>query len=158
MRTNDILIELSNALDIETSKMVEIFKLGGVEIPVEKVESMLLTGEDMIKCEYAELEMFLNGFIILKRGKQESKPGKPEKPPLTIKDGKHINNILLKKLKIALSLSGEDMLDIFDQVDVILTKDKLTTYFRKEGHKHYKRCSDEYTRAFLNGLAELGIM
>ena len=43
------------------------------------------------------LESFLNGFIIYKRGKQDPKPGKPNRPALSIKSNESVNNILAKE-------------------------------------------------------------
>jgi uncharacterized protein YehS (DUF1456 family) len=42
MDNNDILIRLRYALDIKDSEMVEIFKLGGVEVTKEQVQKMLI--------------------------------------------------------------------------------------------------------------------
>ena len=99
------------------------------------------------------LESFLNGFIIFKRGKQDPKPGQPETPALSLKNNESVNNILLKKLKIALALTSEDMLDILEEAGVIITKGELSAVLRKEGHKNYKECGDKYARNFLKGLA-----
>jgi len=61
---------------------------------------------------------------------------------------------LLKKLKIALSLTSEDMLDILKEAGVIVTKGELSALLRKEGHKNYKECGDKYARNFLRGLTK----
>ena len=170
---NDRLIRLRYALDIRDTDMVEIFKLGGAELTEEIVRKMLIKSKDTyrynnevddhddhdeieekdenIKCKNSMLESFLNGLIIFKRGKQEPKPGQSERPVLN--NSENPNNIMLKKLKIALSLSSEDMLDILEQTGVIVTKGELSALFRKEGHKHYKECGDKYARNFLKGLA-----
>lgn len=170
MDNNDILIRLRYALDIKNTDMVEIFKLGGVELTYEEVRKMLIKSKDNyqnevdehdaieqkeenIKCKNDTLASFLNGFIIFKRGKQDPKPGQPETPVLSIKDSGNLNNIMLKKLKIALSLTSDDMLEIFKETGVIVTKGELSALFRKEGHKHYKECGDKYARNFLKGLA-----
>ena len=76
---------------------------------------MKLKMKRTIKCNNNMLESFLNGFIIFKRGKQDPKPGQPEKPALSIKNNESVNNILLKKLKIALALTSEDMLEILEE-------------------------------------------
>ena len=169
MDNNDILIRLRYALDIKDIDMVEIFKLGGVELTEEEVRKILIKSKDSyhdevndhaeleekkesIKCKNSTLESFLNGFIIFKRGKQDPKPGQPERPVLSIKDSENINNIMLKKLKIALSLTSDDMLVILEGTGVIVTKGELSALFRKEGHKHYKECGDKYARNFLKGL------
>ena len=41
MNNNDILIRLRYALDIKDTDMVEIFKLGGIEVTKEEVPKML---------------------------------------------------------------------------------------------------------------------
>jgi uncharacterized protein YehS (DUF1456 family) len=162
MENNDILIRLRYAQDIKNTDMVEIFKLGGVKVTKEEVLKMLKKpdviygeidveeNEDYIKCNHRMLESFLNGFITFKRGKQDPKPGQPETPALT---NESINNMLLKKLKIALALTSEDMLDIFNKAGITVTKGELGALLRKPGHKNYKECGDKFARNFLKGLA-----
>jgi uncharacterized protein YehS (DUF1456 family) len=162
MENNDILIRLRYAQDIKNTDMVEIFKLGGVKVTKEEVLKMLKKpddtygeidveeNEDYIKCNHRMLESFLNGFITFKRGKQDPKPGQPETPALT---NESINNMLLKKLKIALALTSEDMLDIFKKAGITVTKGELGALLRKPGHKNYKECGDKFARNFLKGLA-----
>ncbi|WP_342429892.1 DUF1456 family protein [Neobacillus sp. FSL H8-0543] len=168
MTNNDILIRLRYALDIKNTDMVEIFKLGGIDVSKEDVLKMLTKpkesyddeasnddeiDENHMKVNHFSFESFLNGLIIFKRGKQEPKPGQPERPAMTIKDHGSVNNVLLKKLKIALSLTSEDMLEILADAGVIVTKGELSAILRKEGHKNYKVCGDKYARNFLKGLA-----
>ena len=169
MDNNDILIRLRYALDIKDKEMVEIFKLGEIEVTKEEVQKILtksndsyydetfdddiVENEDHIKCTNKMLESFLNGFIIYKRGKQDPKPGQPKAPELSLKNHANVNNILLKKVKIALALTSEDMLDILAKAGVMVTKGELGALLRKEGHKNYKECGDKYARNFLKGLA-----
>ncbi|MGJ7919101.1 DUF1456 family protein [Neobacillus sp. LXY-4] len=156
MENNDILVRLRYALDIKNTDMVEIFKLGGINVTKEEVLKMLTKSnedddenEDIIKLNNVKLESFLNGFITFKRGKQDPKPGQPDRPPLS---NESINNVLLKKLKIALSLNSEDMIDILKTAGVTVTKGEISAILRKEGHKNYKECGDRYARNFLKGL------
>jgi uncharacterized protein YehS (DUF1456 family) len=169
MNNNDILIRIRYALDIKDTDMVEIFKRGGVKMTKEDVQKMLITKEDssdkskdevdsedsdeMKRCNNSTLESFLNGFIIFKRGVQERNPDQPVKPALPIMSTGSVNNVVLKKLKIALALSSEDMLDILSEAGATLSKGELSAVFRKEGHKNYKECGDSYVRNFLKGLA-----
>ena len=168
MDNNDILIRLRYALDIKNKDMVEIFKLGDIELTKEEVLQVLTkskddfydeddnfdeaeANEEHIKCDNIMLESFLNGLIIFKRGKQEPKPGQPERPAYS--KNERVNNILLKKLKIALSLTSEDMIEILETSGVFITKGELSAFLRKEGHKNYKECGDQNARNFLRGLA-----
>lgn len=160
MDNNDILIRLRYAMDIKDQDMVEIFRLGGVVITREELKQLLLkpqTGQeqahgDRKKCDNRMLESFLNGYIIFKRGKQESKPGEPDKPLYLIKDDKGVNNVFLKKIKIALSLNGDDMLAIFKAAGLNLSNGELSAVLRREGQRNYKECQDRYVRYFLKGL------
>lgn len=170
MDNNDILIRLRYALDIKNSDMVEIFKLGGVELTKEEVLKILIksnesdmeeeeydrdTGEneDRINCDNHMLEAFLNGLIIFKRGKQDQKTDQSNRPAQPLKSNENVNNILLKRVKIALALTSEDMLDILEAAGVNITKGELGAVLRKEGHRNYKVCGDRYARNFLKGLA-----
>ncbi|TWT25398.1 DUF1456 family protein [Planomicrobium sp. CPCC 101110] len=166
MDNNDLLIRLRYALDIKNNDMVEIFKLGGIELTKEEVLKVLTKSpdsddeadgiwdekenEDHIKADNAMFESFLNGLIIFKRGRQEPKPGQPAMPPLTNEPSK---NLLLKKVKIALQLTSEDMLEILQLAGVTVTKSEMTAMLRKQGHKNYSNCGDRYARNFLKGLA-----
>lgn len=171
MDNNDILIRVRYALNIRDKDMAEIFKLGGAEVTADTVRRLLIKsketyrydnevddgqereeGEENIKCKNSMLESFLNGLIIFKRGKQEPKPGQPETPAL--ENNENPNNILLKKLKIALALTSEEMMEILQEAGVIITKGELSALLRKKGHKNYKECGDKYARNFLKGLTK----
>ncbi|PLT29631.1 DUF1456 family protein [Peribacillus deserti] len=160
MDNNDILIRLRYALDIKNSDVVEIFKLGGVEVTRLEVPKILTKSnedvdaedDDNIRVTNRMLESFLNGFITYKRGKQEPKPGQPD-TAMPSNSHEHINNLLLKKVKIALALTSEDMMDIFEKAGLVVTKGELGALLRKEGHKNYKECGDKFARNFLKGLA-----
>ncbi|SDO08696.1 Uncharacterized conserved protein YehS, DUF1456 family [Psychrobacillus sp. OK028] len=165
MENNDILIRLRYALDIKNKEMVEIFKLGGVEVTKEEVLKILTKSKEddgdeevvdddtHMKCNNKMLESFLNGFITYKRGKQDPKPGLPASPEPTEQQKDHVNNMLLKKLKVALQLTTEDMLDILDDGGIAVSKGELGAILRKPGHRNYKECGDNFARKFLKGLA-----
>ena len=160
MDNNDILIRLRYALDIKDKDVAEIFKLGGAEVSQEEVPLVLTRTPDFDDGEVAQkenipldndtLESFLNGLIIFKRGRQTPKPGQPETPELT---HERINNLVLKKVKIALQLTSEDMLEIFKAAKFTVTKGEISAFLRKEGHKNYRECGDQIVRNFLKGLA-----
>ncbi len=166
MNNNDILVRIRYALDIKNADMVQIFKLGGYEVTLDEVRKMLIKSkvsashddaeddEEMyIECNNFMLESFLNGLIIFKRGKQEPKPGQSETPEMTLSHNASPNNVLLKKVKIALALTSEDMIEILKLAGVTVTKGELGAILRKEGHKNYVQCGDKYARNFLKGLA-----
>lgn len=157
MNNNDRLIRLRYALEIKNKEMIDIFELGGMNISIEEIQQLLTKTEDdeekaQMECTNEMLDAFLNGFIIFKRGKQEPKPGQPTRPAPVL-EAHNVNNILLKKLRIALSLTGDDMLDILHEAGTRISKSELGAVLRTEGHRNYKECGDRYARNFLKGLA-----
>ena len=169
MDNNDILIRLRYALDIKDADMVEVFRLGGLELTKEAVQKMLVkskkdeetdasdTGaasvDEQLACDNKTLEAFLNGLITSQRGKPQPKPGEPEPKPEFVLNNGNVNNLLLKNVKIALTLTNEDMLEILESAGVTVSKSELSAVLRKEGHRNYKPCGDRYARNFLKGLA-----
>ena len=61
--------------------------------------------------------------------------------------------MLLKKLKVALQLTTEDMLDVLHDGGIVVSKGELGAILRKPGHRNYKECGDNFARKFLKGLA-----
>lgn len=62
------------------------------------------------------------------------------------------NNDILKKLRVALQLRDEDIVEILDLVDFRVSKSEIGSFCRKEGHPNYKELQDQILRNFLNGL------
>lgn len=156
MNNNDRLTRLRYALDIKDEDVVKIFNMGGASVTADQVRAFTTstrTSEDEYEREYEEVldnehfERFLNGIITSQRGVRE---GAPE-PKLELTDD-NANNLLLKKMKIALSLTTEDLHEIMEDAGGRLTKSELGAVLRKEGHRNYKPCGDRYARNFLNGL------
>lgn len=152
MKNIDIFTALTEALDLEKSAIIDIFAHGEIDLSQEKIDQVLDTSSETDNFDNKMLESFLNGFIIYKRGKKEVKSGEDEKKPQVIKIAKHINNVVLKKLKIALSLTNDDMIDLYEEAGVLIMKSDLTPYFRKDNHKHYKRCDDQFLMNFIKGI------
>lgn len=62
------------------------------------------------------------------------------------------NNDILKKLRVALHLRNDEIIEILKLVDFKVTASELGALFRKEDHPNYKDCGDQLLRNFLNGL------
>lgn len=146
MTPNDLLRRLRYVFDFKDSTLLEIFKLAEHEIDLATLTAFLQKEDEVgyVECSNQVLEAFLDGFIFYKRGKQGSLPKKPISP-LT-------NNAILKKLRIALEFKEDDMLSTFKRADFEVSKSELTALFRKEGHRKYKECGDQFLRKFLSGL------
>jgi hypothetical protein len=62
------------------------------------------------------------------------------------------NNDIFKKLRVALSLRDEQIVEILELVDFRISKAELGAFFRKQDHPNYMECGDQVLRNFLNGL------
>lgn len=62
------------------------------------------------------------------------------------------NNDILKKLRVALQLRNDQIVEIMKLVDFKVTTSELGALFRSEDHPKYKECGDQFLRNFLNGL------
>lgn len=146
MTNNDILRRIRYTFDFDDSKMIAIFACADYKTTREEVSNWLKQEDDQAykNCSDKHLCIFLNGFINEKRGKREGTLPDINKP-LT-------NNTILNKLKIALNLKAEEMLEILDLANFQFSKHELSALFRKKGHKHYRQCKDQVLRNFLHGM------
>ena len=62
------------------------------------------------------------------------------------------NNDIIKKLRVALSLNTDQIIEICKLVNFTVTKSELGDIFRKDDHPNFKKCGDQILRNFLNGL------
>lgn len=62
------------------------------------------------------------------------------------------NNDIFKKLRVALMLRDDQIVEILELVDFRISKTELSAFFRAEDHENYVECGDQILRNFLNGL------
>lgn len=146
MTNNDILRRVRYIFDFTDSKMMSLFALANQAVSREEISSWLKKDDDDAykSCSDTHLASFLNGLINDNRGKKEGPQPEPEK--------RLSNNMIFTKLKIALNLKAEDILEILALADFRFGKHELSALFRKPGHKHYRECKDQVLRNFLMGL------
>lgn len=63
-----------------------------------------------------------------------------------------VNNDIMKKLRVALQLRDDDIIEILKLANFEISKTELSAFFRKEDHPNYRVCGDQVMRNFLNGL------
>ena len=145
--TNEILYKITKSLSLSIDNVLEVYKLEDFNMDKTHLINILSKRLDknFEKASFEELGVFLDGFISFKRGKSENK--NKNEVELT-------NNLILKKLRIALELKEPEIEIIFSLADIELSKQQLSSLFRKEGHKNFKLCSDELLISFINGLDE----
>lgn len=147
MLNNDVLRSVRNMLDIRDAKVIEIAKLTNYEAKIEQVIAFLKK-EDEPGFEYCDdkfMAHFLDGLIIYKRGKQEGKPLPATQPVMN-------NNLVLKKLRVAFELKEEDILALLEKAGFEASKAEVSAFFRKEDHRNFRTCGDQFLRNFLKGL------
>ncbi len=146
LNNNDIFRRIRYTFNYTDSKMIALFGLAGYRVTRVQISDWLKKDDDPAfqNCIDTQLAAFLNGLIVDKRGKQEGPQAKPEK--------RLNNNIIFRKLKIALNLKDEDILSILALVELPMSKHELSAFFRKPDHKNYRSCKDQILRNFLQGL------
>jgi uncharacterized protein YehS (DUF1456 family) len=149
MQINDILFKIKEALHLDSAMLIEAYKLADYEMTEERLENILKRRQDTgyEEATYEELGIFLDGLVLLKRGPSDKVASEDEVVDLT-------NNLILKKIRVAMELKEAELLILFALAEVSLTKRQIGSLFRKEGGKNFKVCSDELLMAFLDGLNE----
>lgn len=146
MTNNDILRRLRYIFDFNDTRMIALFALAAHDVTRAEVSDWLKKEEDPTfqKCHDRHLALFLNGLIIARRGKRDGPQPAAEK--------RLNNNLILRKLKIALNLRDTDILEILSMTGQHLGKAELNAFFRNPDHRHYRDCKDQVLRNFLNGI------
>lgn len=146
MNNNDVLRRIRYIFDLDDSKMIAIFGKANLTVSRAEVSDWLKKDDDEAfqACSDQQLATFLNGFIVEKRGKKDGPMPEPEK--------RLTNNIILTKLKIALNLQAEDMLEMLALTEMKISPHELSAFFRKPAHKHYRTCKDQILRNLLRGM------
>jgi uncharacterized protein YehS (DUF1456 family) len=149
MTNNDLLRRLRYALNLNGETIAELCTLGGHEIRAIDVLKLLKKEEEtgFVVCDDRVMGAFLDGLIVSRRGAHEPKPGLAETKEMALN-----NNLILRKLRIALELTDEAMLAILGKAGVRLSKSELSSMFRAAGHRNFKPCGDQFLRNFIRGL------
>jgi uncharacterized protein YehS (DUF1456 family) len=126
--------------------MIEIFFLAGHEVTRSQISDWLKKDDDPIFLDLNDyqLAIFLNGLINDKRGKKEGEQPIPE--------NRLNNNIIFRKLKIALNLKDDDILEILELANLRISKHELSALFRNPNQSQYRKCNDQILRNFLLGM------
>ncbi len=146
MDNNDILRRIRYTFDFNDSKMIELFSLADHAVTRAQISDWLKKEDDPAfqRLYDNQLAIFLNGLINDKRGKKEGAQPVPEK--------RLNNNIIFRKLKIALTLKDENIQEILEQADMRISKHELSAFFRKPNQSQYRPCKDQILRKFLQGI------
>lgn len=146
MTNNDIIRRLRFAFEFKDAEMIDLFDSAGLHVTRNQISNWLLKEDDesFEEIQIQQLAYFLNGLIIYGRGKKEGPPPEAET--------NLNNNIILRKLKIALNYKDEDILEILELEGMKISKHELSAFFRKPGQDQYRECKDQILRKFIYGL------
>ena len=146
MLNNDVLRRIRYIFDFNDTKIMAIFAHTGIDVTRAQMSDWLKKEDDPAyqECDDAYMQHFLDGLITEKRGKKDGATPKLEK--------RLTNNIILRKLKIALDMKDHDVLEIMALSSLRISKHELSALFRRKDHKHYRECKDQILRNFLSGL------
>lgn len=146
MTNNGILRRLRYLFNLSDSEMIRLFNLVEHKVEESELSGWAKKEEDplMVEISDRELALFLNALIIEKRGRQEG-PLPEAEDPLS-------NNMILRKLRVALELKSDDILALFNSVNIKISKHELSAFFRNPEHRSYRPFLDQYLRNFLNAL------
>ncbi|MCC4832783.1 DUF1456 family protein [Shewanella sp. 10N.7] len=148
MINNDIIRRLRFVFDYSNAKMIKVFAQANVEVSTDEIISLLKkeAEEGYKACNDKVMCQFLDGLIIEKRGLREG-----SEVPAPVKN--LTNNLIFKKLRIALELREDDIIETCGLADFVIGKSELGALFRNPDHKNYKTCGDQILRNFLHGLS-----
>ena len=146
MINNDILRRVSNIFDFNNEKIQAVFALNQCDITSEQLECLFKEKDDSAYQELSDVQFasFLNGLIVEKRGKKDG-PDRQAEVELS-------NNLIFNKIKIALALKADEVIDVLELGGLSLNKYELSAYFRNANNKHFRVCTDDVLSTFLNGL------
>ena len=146
MTNNDVMRRIRYTFNFDDAKMMAIFANAGAEVTRAEISDWLKKDDDpdYKNCSDLQMATFLNGLIIEKRGKKDGPQPEPEK---TLN-----NNIIFRKLRIALNLQADEVIALVNKADFRISKHELSAFFRKPGHRHYRECKDQVLRYFLKGM------
>ena len=146
VNANDILRRIRYTFNFSDSKMIEIFGMSGLQVTRAQISDWLKKDDDpaFLALDDYQFAIFLNGLINNNRGKKEGIQPIAEK--------RLNNNIGLRKLKIALNLKDDEILEILLLADLRISKHELSAFFRNPGQEQYRPCKDQILRNFLHGM------
>ncbi|MGK5088574.1 DUF1456 family protein [Bdellovibrionota bacterium FG-2] len=147
MLNNDVLRMIRYMMNISDTKLIEITKLAGLEVSTSEITSFLKKDDEegYQECPHRVMAHFLNGLVLFKRGKDESRPPQPIETPVT-------NNLVLKRLRVAFELQDSAVIALIEKSGLKVTKSELSAFFRKQGHRNYRECGDQFLRNLIKGM------
>lgn len=151
MNHNDIFRRLRYALRLNDTATIAIFELVDYKMEGLYLRGLMKKDEEsgFIPCRDKILNAFLDGLIILKRGKKNGQPPSPLSAGTIL-----TNNEILRKIRIAMTFKDDDIIALLSLANFRISKSELSALFRKPEHRNYKECGDQLLRNLLQGMSK----
>jgi len=148
MTNNDTLRRLRYALNKNDLAIAQITSKSGRETTEAEVINWLKLEDEpgFVALSDKDLCSFLDGLIVEKRGPHPS--GNVPEPMEYLS-----NNEILKKLRIALNLQSDGMLEVFKKAEFDVSNAELGSFFRRADHPKFTKCPEQVLRKFIKGLS-----
>jgi uncharacterized protein YehS (DUF1456 family) len=146
---SQIIQEIKSALNLNRTQILHLYELEDFYMSKERLDAILKnpSKKGAKNATYEELGVFLDGLISFKRGKKGNNTNSDEEIILD-------NNLILKKLRVALNLKEYEIALIFELADFKISNSAIKDIFRNQNHPKYKECDNKTLKAFLEGLRE----
>lgn len=146
MTNNDALRSFRFAMELDTQSLAQFFVEGGVQVSLRRLAAFIKAEDEEGFLELPDelFARFLDGVIAHHRGRRE---GDGPKACVRI-----TNNHILRALRIAYELRDGDIMAMMHEAGIVVSKTELGALFRREDHRNYQPCGDQFLRNFLRGL------
>jgi len=131
---------------VDSSVTVHLLKEMGYNPTIFYIKIGLEDEPGYVALSDKDLCSFLDGLIVEKRGPH---PSGVVPQPLEFLS----NNEILKKLRIALNLQSDTMLEVFKQAEFDVSNAELGSFFRRSDHPKFAKCPEQVLRKFIKGLS-----
>jgi len=135
--------------------VLAILRLVNYKLTATELKSYLAKEEanDFVLLPDYLLVLFLDGFIQSKRGKREGELELSQSERVkTAKSVSLNNNLIVNKIKIALALKSDDLIELLSLADFRISKAEMSAFFRKPSHRNYRECGNQLLRNLLTGI------
>ncbi len=152
---NYYLRRLRYAFCMNDTSVLSIFRLVSYKLTATELKNYLVKedAKDFVLLPDYLLVLFLDGFIQSKRDKREGELELSQSERIkTAKSVRLNNNLILNKIKIALGLKSDDLIELLSLADFRISKAEMSAFFRKSSHRNYRECGNQLLRNLLTGI------
>ncbi len=134
MTHNDVLRSVRYLLNIPDAALIDIIRLAEGAVSKADIDAFLKKEDEegYRPCGDEVMARFLNGLVIYKRGRDESRGAQPLEVPVT-------NNVVLKKLRVAFQLKDSDIITLLQKTGFQRIEIRAERFFPPAGPQELSR-------------------